>query len=81
MGDVLEKAKERLEGGGTLTIPFFKALIKSKGAAPPSGRKKVPFEVAWKKVEHKANWSRTEYFDDEDKKTLELLEDDNSNEE
>lgn len=50
MDAVLEKAKKSLEEEGRLTIPFLKALIKSKGADPLGGRKKAPFETAWKKV-------------------------------
>ena len=77
----LKKAKESLEEGGNLTIPLLKALIKSKGADPPSGRRKAPFEAAWKKVERKTDWERTVHFDDQDKKTLELLENDDSEDE
>ena len=76
----LKKAKESLEEGGNLTIPLLKALIKSKGADPPSG-KKAALIVAWNKVKDDADWERTVHFDDEDKKTLELLEGDDSEEE
>ena len=77
----MKTAKKSLEDGGPLTILFLKALIKSKGSDPPGGRRKAPFEAAWNEVEHKTDWSRTEYFDDQDKKALELLEGDNSDEE
>ena len=80
MDDVLDKINEWLEKGGTLTIQFLKALIKSKGSEPPNGRKAAP-KVAWKKVKNDADWACTVYFDDKDKKTLELLEDDNSDDE
>ena len=70
-------AKERLEDGGTLTIPILNALIKSKGSDPPDGRKKAPFEAAWKQVEHKPNWICTVFFSEQDKKELQVLEDDN----
>ena len=55
MAGVLEKAKEQLEKDGPLTIPFLKALIKSKGANPPEGRKIAPLKAAWEKVEGDAN--------------------------
>ena len=77
----LKKAKERLEEGGTLTIPFLKALIKSKGADPPGGRSKAPFEAAWNKVKDGADWKRKVFFNERDKKALQLLEDDNSEDE
>ena len=77
MDTVLENAKELLEDGGTLTIPILNALIKSKGSDPPEGRKKAPFQAAWKKVEHKPNWIRTVFFSEQDKKELQVLEDDN----
>ena len=41
MDAVLEKAKERLEDVGTLTVPILKALIKSKGSDSPDKRKKA----------------------------------------
>ena len=75
MDAVLENAKERLEDGGTFTITIFNALIKSKGSDPPEGRKKAPFDAAWKKVEHKPNWIRTVFFSEQDKKELQVLED------
>ena len=78
MDGVLEKAKQRLDDDGILTILFLKALIKSKGADPPAGRKKAPFEAAWKKVKHKADWTRTVIFSEQDVMALELLEDDDS---
>ena len=74
-------AKERLEGGGTLTIPILNALIKSKGSDPPEGRKKAPFEAAWNKVKDDADWKRKVFFNEQDKKALQLLEDDNSEDE
>ena len=77
----LKKAKESLEEGGNLTIPLLKALIKSKGADPPGGRRKAPFEEAWKKVKRKTDWERTVFFNEQDKTALELLEEDNSEEE
>ena len=80
MDGVLNKANGRLEKGGTLTISFLKDLIKSKGSEPPDGRK-AALEVAWTKVKDDTDWARTVYFDDRDKKTLELLEDDNSDDE
>ena len=77
----LKKAKEKLEEGGTLTIAFLKALIKSKGLDPPSGRSKAPFEVAWNKVKDDDDWKRKVFFNERDKNTLQLLEDDNSEDE
>lgn len=47
MDAVLEKAKERLEDGGTLNVPILEALIKSKGSDSPDKRKKAPFGKAW----------------------------------
>ena len=81
MNAVLKMAKESLEEGANLTILFLKALIKSKGADPPGGRRKAPFEAAWEKVKRKTDWERTVHFDDQDKKTLELLEGDDSEDE
>ena len=77
----LKKAKEKLEEGGTLTIAFLKALIKSKGSDPPEGSRRAPFEEAWYKVKDDADWKRTAFFNEHDKKTLELLEGDNSEDE
>ena len=81
MDAVLKKAKEKLEEGGALTIPFLKALIKSKGADPPVGRRKAPFKAAWNKVKDDADWKRKVFFEAQDKKALQLLEDDNSEDE
>ena len=81
MGAVLKKAKKCIEEGGNLTIPFLKALIKSKGTDPPIGRKKAPFEAAWNEVKDDADWERTAFFTEQDKKDLQLFEDDNSEDE
>ena len=80
MDAVLKKAKKCVEEGGNLTIPFLKALIKSKGLDPPDGRK-AALIVAWTKVKDNADWKRTAFFNEHDKKTLELLEGDNSEDE
>ena len=77
----LKEAKKSLEEGETLTIPFLKALIKSKGLDPPGGRIKAPFEAAWNKVKDDADWKRKVFFNEQDKKALQLLEDDNSEDE
>ena len=77
---VLDKANEQLEKGGTLTISFLKALIKSKGSEPLDGRK-AALEAASTKVKDDTDWTYTVYIDDRDKKTLELLEDDNLDDE
>ena len=77
----LKEAKKSLEEGETLTIPFLKALIKSKGLDPPGGRSKAPFEAAWNKVKDDADWKRKVFFNEQDKKALQLLEDDNSEDE
>ena len=77
----LKKAKKKLEEGGALTIPFLTALIKSKGADPPGGRRKAPFEAAWNKVKDDADWKRKVFFNENDKKELELLEEDNPEDE
>ena len=71
-------AKEQLDEGGALTINLLKALIKSKGAESPQGRKKAPFEAAWKKVQDKADWSCTIIFREINEKELDLLENDSS---
>ena len=81
MDAVLKKAKQNLEEGGNLTIPFLKALIKSKGADPPIGRKKAPFKTAWNKVKDDADWKQKVFFTEQDKKDLQLFEDDNSEDE
>ena len=78
MNAVLKEAKKSLEEGGNLTIPFLKALIKSKGADPPGGRRKAPFEVAWNKVKDDADWKQKVFFNEQDKKDLQLFEEDNS---
>ena len=80
MDAVLKKAKEKLEEGGALTIPFLKALIKSKGVDPPDG-KKAALKVAWSKVKDSADWKRKDFFTEQDKTALELLENDNSEDE
>ena len=77
MDAVLKKAKQNLEEGGNLTIPFLKALIKSKGADPPIGRKKA-LETAWNKVKDDADWKQKVFFTEREKKDLQLLEEDNS---
>ena len=77
----LKKAKKELEEGRTLTIPILKALIKSKGSDPPEGRKRAPFEEAWNKVKDDADWKRKVFFNERDKKELQLLEEDNSEDE
>ena len=77
----LKKAKEKLEEGGTLTIAFLKALIKSKGVDPPGGSRRAPFETAWNKVKDDADWERNVFFNERDKEALELLEGDNSEDE
>ena len=76
----LKKAKEKLEEGGTLTISFLKALIKSKGSDPPDGRK-AALIVAWTKVKDDADWERTAFFSEQKMKDLQLLEEDNSEDE
>ena len=81
MNTVLEMAKESLEEGGNLTIPFLKALIKSKGADPPGGRRKAPFEATWNKVKDDADWKRKVFFTEREKQELQLLEEDNSEDE
>ena len=81
MDAVLKNAKKCIEEGGNLTIPFLKALIKSKGTDPPIGRKKAPFEAAWNEVKDDADWERTAFFTEQDKKDLQLFEDDNSEDE
>ena len=81
MDAVLEMAKESLEEGGNLTIPLLKALIKSKGADPPGGRRKAPFEAAWNEVKDDADWKQKVFFTEQDKKDLQLFEDDNSEDE
>ena len=80
MDAVLKKAKKCVEEGGNLTIPFLKALIKSKGSDPPEGRK-AGLIVAWTKVKDDADWERTAFFSDQKKKDLQLLEEDNSEDE
>ena len=77
----LKKAKKELEEGGTLTIPFLKALIKSKGVHPPDGRRRAPFETAWNKVKDDADWKRKVFFGAQDEKNLQLFEEDNSEDE
>ena len=81
MDSVLKKAEQKLKEGGTLTVLFLKALIKSKGSDPPIGRKKAPFEAAWNKVKDDADWERTTFFTEQDEKDLQLFEDDNSEDE
>ena len=82
MNAVLKKAKKCIEEGGNLTIPFLKALIKSKGSDPPAGRKAaLILIVAWTKVKDDADWERTAFFSDQKKKDLQLLEEDNSEDE
>ena len=78
MDAVLKKAKICIEEGGNLTIPFLKALIKSKGTDPPAGRRKAPFEAAWNKVKDDADWKQKVFFNEQDKKDLQLFEEDNS---
>ena len=78
MNAVLKTAKKFLEEGKALTIPFLKALIKSKGADPPVGRRKALFETAWNKVKDDADWKRKVFFNEREKKELQLLEEDNS---
>ena len=80
MDAVLKKAKKCIEEGGNLTIPFLKALIKSKGSDPPDGRK-AALIVAWTEVKDDADWKRTAFFSDQKKKDLQLLEEDNSEDE
>ena len=58
-----------------------KALIKSKGVDPPVGSRKAPFETAWNKVKDDADWKRNVFFNENDKKELELLEEDNPEDE
>ena len=82
MDAVLKKAKKCIEEGENLTIPFLKALIKSKGSDPPAGRKAaLILIVAWTKVKDDADWERTAFFSEEKKKELQLLEEDNSEDE
>ena len=81
MDAVLKKAKKKLEEGGALTIPFLTALIKSKGADPPGGRRKAPFETAWRKVKDNDDWKRTAFFTKREKMDLQVLEDDDSEDE
>ena len=81
MNAVLKKAKKCVEEGGNLTIPFLKALIKSKGLDPPDGRK-AALIVAWTKVKDNADWKRTAFFSEQNKIELQvLLEDDDSEDE
>ena len=81
MDSVLKKAEQKLKEGGTLTVLFLKALIKSKGSDPPIGRKKAPFEATWNKVKDDADWKRKVFFNEREKKELQLLEEDNSEDE
>ena len=76
----LKEAKKCIEEDKPLTIPFLKALIKSKGLDPPDGRK-AALIVAWTKVKDNADWKRTAFFSEQNKKELQLLEDDNSEDE
>ena len=76
----LKEAKKCIEEDKPLTIPFLKALIKSKGLDPPGG-KKAALKVAWNKVKDDADWKRKVFFTEQDKKDLQLLEDDNSEDE
>ena len=76
----LKKANKELEEGGNLTIPLLKALIKSKGTDPPDGRK-AAIKLAWSKVKDSADWKRKDFFTEQDKTALELLENDNSEDE
>ena len=76
----LKEAKKCIEEDKTLTIPFLKALIKSKGLDPPDGRK-AALKVAWTKVKDDADWKRTAFFSEQERKDLQLLEDDNSEDE
>ena len=80
MDAVLKKAKKCVEEGGNLTIPFLKALIKSKGLDPPDGRK-AALIVAWTKVKDNADWKRTAFFSEQNKIELQVLEEDNSEDE
>ena len=81
MDAVLKKAKKCVEEGGNLTIPFLKALIKSKGVDPPVGRK-AALILAWTKVEDDVDWKRTAFFSEQNKKELQvLLEDEDSEDE
>ena len=51
MDAVLEKAKECLEDGGTLTVPILKALIKSKGSGSFTGQEEEsPIRKSLKKA-------------------------------
>ena len=77
----LKKAKKCIEEDGHLTIPFLKALIKSKGVDPPVGRK-AALILAWTKVEDDVDWKRTAFFSEQNKKELQvLLEDEDSEDE
>ena len=76
----LKEAKKSLEEGGNLTIPFLKALIKSKGLDPPDGRK-AALIVAWTKVKDNADWKRTAFFSEQNKIELQVLENDDSEDE
>ena len=76
----LKEAKKCIEEGKSLTIPFLKALIKSKGLDPPDGRK-AALKVAWTKVKDDDDWEHTAFFSEEKKKELQLLEEDNSEDE
>lgn len=80
MDDDLKKAKKKLEEGGSPTIRLLKALIKSKGVEPPEGKKSV-LEEEWERVEDDTNWTRTIIFSDVDETTLELLEEDDTDNE
>ena len=80
MDAVLKKAKKCVEEGGNLTIPFLKALTKSKGLDPPDGRK-AALIVAWTKVKDNADWKRTAFFSEQNKIELQVLEEDNSEDE
>ena len=75
MDAVLKTAKKNPEEGKALTIPFLKALIKSKGSDPPDGRK-AALIVAWTEVKDDADWKRTAFFSEQNKKELKLLEED-----
>ena len=76
-----KKAKKCVEEGRELTVPFLKALIKSKGVDPPDGRRRAPFETAWNKVKDDADWKRKVFFGAQDEKNLQLFEEDNSEDE